>query len=128
MTHFTLTTVFIALFFFTTNGQSQELPNKDPYFYKASFEHQFIEENVDSCLYFLRLLAANPKYSPTFEDELHNNFAQEFIKIPNYKIGLQCADSILDGMMSDTNINLVNIAKPIYFWVSVQHNENNSKE
>lgn len=137
MTHFTLTTVFSALFFFSVNGQSQELPKEDPYFYKNSFLHQlYIGENVDSCLYFARLLAANQKYSPILEDLLHNDFAQEFIKIPasdpfqefGFKRKLQRADSILNGMMSDTNINLVTIARPIYFWVSVQHNENNSKK
>jgi thiol-disulfide isomerase/thioredoxin len=143
MTHFTLTTVFIALFFFTVNGQSQELPKEGPAFYFNSFQ-KYRNTNIDSSLYFARLLAVNPDDSTTLEDLLHNSFAQSFLtpseelinamknmdslQKKEYQKMLTISPIILDRMMSDSNINLVNTVKPINFWVKVHQNENNINE
>src|ERR1035437_2738531 len=127
----------------STNGQSQELPKDGPAFYFNSFQ-KYRNTNVDSSLYFARLLAMNPDDSTTLEDLLHNSFAQSFL-IPSeeltnamktmdslqkkeYQKMLTISPIILDRMMSDSNIYLVNTVKPINFWVKVQQNENNINE
>lgn len=134
---------FIAFFFFTTiSGQSQEMPKDGPGFYFNSFQ-KYRNTSIDSSLYFARLLAANPDYSATLEDLLHDTFAQSFLVSDEITEMLKHADSsqkkeyqnmltispvILDKMVSDTSANLVNNAKPIYYWVKVMQNKGNSRE
>lgn len=137
MTRFTLTVLLIS-FFLTTYGQSDNRPKEGLRSYANSFQ-SYRDKNVDSSLYFVRLLAADPKYSGTLQILLHNVFAQTFQKKweEEAKDSLQKIElkkevaiglKILEGMVADSNRNLVNSAKPIYFWVKIQQNENNNKE
>ena len=84
--------------------------------------------NIDSSLYFIRLIAANPAYSTNLRDCLHNKFAGLFDKIyEGSTIGI-AAYKILEVMVADSNEKLVNSAKPLYYWAKVQRSSNDNNE
>lgn len=138
MKHLTLTGLLISILSLSTKAQPGTLPTKGPGFYFTSFQSHY-NKNADSSLYFIRLLAANPNYTTTFQNLLHDNFAQTFqpmwereITDSIGKIGLNTrvviGYKILDGMMSDTNQNLVKSAKPIYYWTKILQSQNDNKK
>jgi thiol-disulfide isomerase/thioredoxin len=62
----------------------------------------------------------------TLQFLLHTFFAQAFIKEYKDKHGNATERKLLDLFINDTNRVLIQTAKPIYLWVQVQENENNS--
>lgn len=129
MTRFTFT-VLCAAFFLTTRGQADKLPVAGPGFYFNSFQ-AYSSNNVDSSLYYARLLAAEPKYGGMLQDLLHNAFAQSFQKKwereekdsarrNGLKNGTILSRKILEGMVADSNRQLAATVRPIHLWVQVQ--------
>ncbi|CAN5826280.1 hypothetical protein BH11BAC3_BH11BAC3_28070 [soil metagenome] len=130
---FNFTVLLICFCCFSSNAQTTGLPTEGPGFYFNNFQH-YRGENVDSSMYFLRKLAENPSYAGTLQDLVHNSFSQVFLDMWDtlVKDSLQKIEMkknavagrvILKSMLSDTNIILVNSAKPIEFWTKAQANK-----
>ncbi len=127
MTRFRLTALFLSLFFLHTLGQSNDESRNKMAFYSDSFQ-SYMGNNIDSSLYFIRMIAANPRYSANLKDCLHNRFAVLFGKIyEGSTIGIT-AYKILEVMVADSNEKLVNSAKPLYYWAKIQRSENDNNE
>ncbi|WP_165760182.1 TlpA family protein disulfide reductase [Niastella populi] len=120
---------------FSFAGFAQNGPTEGPGYYFNGFQH-YRTKNVDSALYFIRLLASDKKYLPTLEDLLHNSFAQSFIKRTDsdfvneaqkqyYLKDVETARILLPAMMADKNAGLKKAVQPVYYWARVQENENN---
>jgi thiol-disulfide isomerase/thioredoxin len=134
---FTLSLLLLSCFFFNAHAQSSNLPTEGPAFYFNSFHH-YRDENVDSALYFARLLASDKSYLPDLEDLLHHSYASIFLKGLESKMpdtvrlnGLlnsrAKARNILSALIADNNQDLKNTAQPISYWVLIQENENNEQ-
>ena len=97
-------------------------------------------KDVDSSLYFVRLLAASPASESSLQDLLHDAYAQTFLSMWDtmhditdtqrieIKKGKAVAYKILDGMIADTCKLLLKIIQPIYLWTKIVENKNNDKE
>ncbi len=120
---------------FTCAVIAQTLPTEGPGFYFNSFQN-YKTRDIDSALYFIRLLASDKKYLPTLENLLHNSFAQSFMKRADsdfkneaqkqaHMNELEAARKLLPAMMADKNPDLKKAVQPIYYWTRVQENENN---
>lgn len=122
---YTLITLLLPFIVFTATAQNN-LPKEGPGFYFNSFQH-YKEKNVDSALYFARLLAANEDYLPILEDLLHDNYAQAFLPYLAKRFPGMVANArqLLSAMMADNNPVLKNGVQPIYYWTQVQENINN---
>lgn len=143
MKNFSFTAVFICSCFLTSFGQISDLPTGGPGFYFNGFQ-SYNGKHVDSSLYFLKQLAAKDEYLHTLKDLVHNSFAQSFMEINESLLEKEIKDSlqrsevktelkkrrvvgyaILKGMLSDSNANLVNCARPVEYWTQVQLNRQN---
>src|SRR5687768_8387284 len=105
---YALLSLLLPLYYITATAQDN-LPKEGPGFYFNSFQH-YKDKNVDSALYFIRLLA-NKNYLSTFEDLLHDTYAQSFLKsLPGdfdnetqkqaYKKMVDSARKLLPAMMA----------------------------
>jgi thiol-disulfide isomerase/thioredoxin len=130
-----LYTLLTLLLPFTYAAIAQNLPTEGPGFYFNSFQN-YRTKNIDSALYYIRLLASDKKYLPTLEDLLHNSFAQSFMKRAEsdfdneeqkqyFLKDVAIARKLLPAMMADKNPDLKKTVMPIYYWTRVQENENN---
>lgn len=137
MNNILLTGILSSLLYLSSYGQTHNEPKDGPGFYFNRFQ-DYVDKNPDSALYYVRLLASNPKNTSYLNDLLHNSFAQVFHKIwersitdslekAGLKKRVEIGHLILKGMMADSNQNLVNCATPIYYWTQIQQNENNIK-
>jgi hypothetical protein len=129
---YTLIALLVSFIVFTATAQNN-LPKEGPGFYFNNFQH-YKDKNVDSALYYARLLAANENYLPTLEDLLHDSYAQAFLKrLPEqfnddqkeaFKQMVASARKLLPAMLADTNAVLKKTVQPIYYWTQVQQNIN----
>lgn len=131
-------TAMLLFSFFSVRSQNYTTAKENPGVCFDNFQ-LYVDKNVDSALYFVRLLASNPKYSSLLQNLLHQIFALRFQPVPDWKIEdsiqypeaakrVKIAYQILDGMINDTNENLVKSVTPIYYWAKAQQNGNKSEE
>jgi thiol-disulfide isomerase/thioredoxin len=93
--------------------------------YFNGFQHTKAEPaKIDQALFYAQSLAR--ECPATLQSLLHTFFAQAFIKEYKDKHGNATERKLLDLFINDTNHVLVQTAKPIYLWVQVQENENNT--
>jgi thiol-disulfide isomerase/thioredoxin len=133
----TLAALLFTIFLFNANAQPSNLPAEGPGFYFNNFQH-YSRTNVDSALYWARMLASDKSHSDLLQDLLHNSFASTFLKSLERKMPdsiklkrlLQAKATsriLLSAMIADSNQDLKNTALPIYYWVQIQENENNER-
>lgn len=127
MTRFSLTILFISLFFLNTLGQSDTGSENRRASYSESFM-SYRSNNVDSSLYFIRLIATNPAYSNTLQHLIHDELALSFDKMWEGHRRQITAYKILEAMMSDSSETIVNSARPLYCWADVLRNTNDNNE
>jgi hypothetical protein len=93
--------------------------------YFNGFQHTKTDPaKVNQALFYAQSLAG--ECPATLQSLLHTFFAQAFIKEYKDKHGNATERKLLDLFINDTNHVLVQTAKPIYLWVQVQENENNT--
>ncbi|WEK37209.1 MAG: TlpA disulfide reductase family protein [Candidatus Pseudobacter hemicellulosilyticus] len=125
-------------FFTLIYGQQPAPVSESSSTYFNGFQH-YKDKNVDSAMFFVRKLAANPDYSSTLQDLLHNAYAQIFCRFllnlatteeqkKEYQIRLDTAHAILKAMLADGNPVVVQSARPIYYWLQAEQQATNDRQ
>ena len=133
-----LLVVSICLCLINAVGQTSGMPTKGPGFYFNGFQ-SYYNKNVDSSLYCLRQLATKGEYIHDLQFLVHDGiFFQSFLEMWDNEVrdSLETVElnnntvkayAILKRMLSDSNINLVNSARPIDYLAKIQSNKQNIK-
>lgn len=113
---------------------------ESPIAYIKKFQqYRIYSHDVDSVLYYAKKLGSEKDFAYWFNHLIHNEFALSFVK-PNFKKDSSSLKQkqweneliydreVLRQMMSDTMALLRDMAKPIYYWNTVQENINNKTE
>ncbi len=130
MKHIIVTLLFLPVCIFSISAQTTSAARPGPSYYFNGFQDQ-AEKNADSAMYYIRQLAADPRYAVILQELLHHSFAQSFRPYPQtdanqqmfFKNKRHVATSVLGNMLADSNTTLVNAAQPIYYWVKMMENE-----
>lgn len=125
-----------TVFFSVWAQDATDKPTVSPNFYFNNFQ-DYHGKNVDSAMYYIRLLAVNDNYGSMLERLIHDSFAQSFRKISEgerrnllqekeFKRKLALRRQILNLMTTDSIQSLAAVSTPVYYWVQAQQYENDA--
>ena len=134
----TILTVILFILLSSVYGQDANKNEVWPGEYFNNFQ-KYSGRNIDSSIYYARLLAANKNYNFMLQDLLHNSFAQSFrrgweteikdsVRVLELKKQTALNKQILNRMITDSIQRLVTASMPIFYWAQVQQYENNSSK
>jgi thiol-disulfide isomerase/thioredoxin len=118
-----------------SNAQVNAPPLADQYTYYNNFQkYNYVTPNLDSALYFARMLGSQQQYLWLLRELLHNSFAQAFTdnKSSNSSAAGSAADRLLFSkqlllrIYSDTSKRLSQTISPLYLWTKIQESKENT--
>ena len=131
MIRFSVTALFIC--FLSVAVTAQDASDKSVYYYNSFQEYRF-KEDIDSSLYFIRLLAANQTPQWTVLRSLSEITAFESNWQPpadplelwsGYDKQQKNLRILLDSMVADKDKVIAKAAQPLYLWLKIRQNEQN---
>lgn len=134
MIRFSITILFLFIFIFFADAQN-EPSNKSIYYYNSF--RGYTHKNVDSSLFFERLLASSQTGQFTVENALNDMTDFESNWQPptdsltfwsEYDKGQKILRILLDSMVVDKNKIIAKAAQPLCLWLSIRQNEQNDTE
>lgn len=128
MKQFLLLILLSFIVFLSVSGQDKRKVEELNSFYEEGYRRSRIGENIDSALFYIKKLALNQEGFSYVQTLMHSGIAGNFFGLETIPKGeLERYYLILNKIVSGSDKNLANAAKPLFLCVLAQHNKDDDE-